>query len=220
MHIYQIERDLLREHIKKFADYIKGNTLDVGGGAFKRYTDLFKKITKYTILDINPGLKPDIVGNADSMPVGDGSFDSIVCTQVLGDVPNPFRVVQEFSRVLRHGGVVLLTEGFINELHDMPLDFWRFTNFGLEEIFKKNGFEIVAVERIGGFFAVQAQMKIRYAIERLKLYRKPFWAGLLSPLFRLLGKLAKFLDKIDHSDINHRFALDWIIVANKIIIKK
>lgn len=215
MYIYQVERKLLQDAVAKFAHYIHGDILDVGGGSVRRYAGLFKRKTKYFTLDINPELHPDILGSADAIPVPDSSFDSIVCTQVIGDVLEPRKVIREFHRVLKPGGTVLLTEGFFNELHDEPQDFWRFTNFALKHMFEEADFKVLVIERVGGFFAAQAQMKTRYFINRFNLYRRPILSRLFSPIFKITGRFAILYDKLDSSSANSKFALDWIIVAEK-----
>ncbi len=47
---------------------------------------------------------------ATSLPFEDGRFDAVVCTQVLEYVPDIARALEEFRRVLRSGGRVLLID--------------------------------------------------------------------------------------------------------------
>lgn len=216
VYIYQVERKLLKNAIAKFSHYISGDVLDVGGGSFHRYAGLFKKKTKYSTLDINPESHPDVLGSATAIPVKEGSFDSIVCTQVIGDVLEPSKVIKEFHRVLKSGGTILLTEAFLNEMHDEPNDFWRFTNFVLKNMFEEAGFKILFIERVGGFFAVQAQMKTRYFINRFNLYRKPILGRFFSLVFKIMGEFSILCDRMDKSQANQKFVLDWIVVAEKI----
>ena len=189
--------------------------MDVGSGSFKRYVNLFSNVTEYKTIDVNPDFKPDIIGKAEKIPVEDSTFDSIVCTQVLGDLVNPRDAVKEFYRIIRSGGIVLLTEGFMNEITDEPRNYWRFTNFILKEIFESEGFEIAALEQIGGFFTVQAQMWTRYIINTFNLYNHKYFSKLFSLCFKVMGKIAFFLDKMDTRRPNRKFALGWIIIAKK-----
>jgi len=211
--IFQPERFLLEEQIKKYSRYIKGVVLDVGTGKIKRYTSLFK-CDKYITLDINKEHKPDIVASADHTPLNNNSVDSILCTQVLGDIKNPSEVIKEFYRVLKPGGIVLLTESLLNELHDEPNDFWRFTKFGFKYLFEKSGFKVIDIDQRGGFFTSRAQLKIRYFIDRLNLYNKK-WSWILRPILKFYGKFMLFLDKIDKSKANRKHALGWCVLAKK-----
>ena len=46
----------------------------------------------------------DIISDITSIPVNDGEFDAILCTEVLEHVPNPNDAIKELCRVLRPGG--------------------------------------------------------------------------------------------------------------------
>jgi len=66
----------------------------------------------------------------------DGQFDFVVCDQVLEHVEgNPQRAVDEIHRVLKPGGVAVLTTCFLNPIHNDPGDFWRFTPSALKMLF-------------------------------------------------------------------------------------
>jgi len=211
--IFQPDRVLLKKQIAKFSHYVKGDVLDVGSGRFDRYSDLFK-CKKYIKLDVNQESKPDIIGSAEKIPLDNQSIDSIVCTQVLGDVKDLNRAISEFFRVLKPGGVVLLTESFAAAIHDEPNDFWRFTDFSLKYLFENNGFEIKGIDRRGGFWASLSQSKIRYLIDRLNLYNN-FLGKLLRFPISICGRLALWIDKIDKSSASARQTLGWLIIAIK-----
>jgi len=213
MYIYQPERTLLKKQIKKYAHYIKGIVLDVGAGRSKRYVSYFR-CDKYLTLDIDPEAQPDILASADKIPLENNSINSIVCTQVLGDVVDPLAVLKEFYRVLKPGGVVLLTESLMSEMHDEPIDYWRFTKFGFEHLFQKANFKIVSINQRGGFFSVEAQNRIRYLIERCHLYSHRF-ARFLNFFIIFYTKFMMFLDKLDKSQANKKFALGWCVLAKK-----
>ena len=75
----------------------------------------------------------------------DGSFDAVLCIEVLEHVADPFKAVAEIKRVLRPGGRLLLTVPFLGAFHgksgltpgheDYP-DYWRFTHQGLQLMFR------------------------------------------------------------------------------------
>jgi len=46
----------------------------------------------------------DYVSDAMQIPVADGFFDAVLCTEVMEHVPEPIRVVNELSRILRGAG--------------------------------------------------------------------------------------------------------------------
>src|SRR6185437_4412540 len=82
----------------------------------------------------------DFVGGADSIRVADETFDAVLLTQVLEHVREPLRVVRELHRVLKRGGRLFLTAPLVWELHDLPHDFYRFTENGLRYLVEEAGF--------------------------------------------------------------------------------
>lgn len=211
--IFKPERYLLNKQIKKFSSYIKGDVLDVGSGKSDRYSKFFK-FNKYIRLDISPDCEPDIVADAQNIPLPDKSFDSIISTQGLEHMTNPTKVIMEFYRVLRENGYCLVTVPFFNEMHEEPHDYWRFTKYSLEMMFKEAGFNIVSIEPRGGFFAVIAQLFTRYFIDKFSLFERKIGA-IINPFLKLFGLIMIWLDKIDRSDSNRKFSIGWVAVVQK-----
>ena len=56
-------------------------------GIVEKTIQLFNPEVNIVSLDINPSLKPDIIGSALNLPFKKGSFDSILCAQVLEHIP-------------------------------------------------------------------------------------------------------------------------------------
>lgn len=48
-----------------------------------------------------------VLGDVEAMPFADGSFGTVVCTEVLEHVPNPAIALAEIRRVLRPGGTLI-----------------------------------------------------------------------------------------------------------------
>lgn len=50
-----------------------------------------------------------VLADAESLPFTDGSFDVVVSATVIQNAPSPERVLNEIARVLRKGGLAVLT---------------------------------------------------------------------------------------------------------------
>lgn len=212
-YIYKTGRMELYEQIKRHASLIKGRVLDVGASAFPRYKGLFS-FNEYVTMDMKIGKGVDVVGKAEEIPFPDDSFDSIVCTQVLGDVYELPKAFKEFYRVLVPGGRALITENLFDSLHDEPYDYWRFTAHSFRRLAENAGFEVEVLEKRGGYWSVMAQMRARYWIERLSANGKWF-SRIMSIVLKMLGMWARFLDSRDTSRANKLFTHGYLLIAHK-----
>ncbi len=214
MYIFQPERLLLRKQVMKYAHYITGKVLDVGAGDGERYKGLFS-CEQYLTMDVHAGPGIDVVGRGEKIPLPSMSIDSIVCTQVFEHLNLPFEAVKEFHRILKQGGYVLLTAPQMNELHEEPNDFFRYTKYGLIHMFENGGFKTIAHEQRGGFFTTRAQMLIRYLIDRFHLYQHPIIGKLVGKCILPYGKMMMWFDVLDTSQSNRKHTLGWCMVFQK-----
>jgi len=214
MIIFQPQRFLSRRGVSKYANKINGILLDAGSGKNCRYNS-YLNFNKKISIDFDDKKNPDIVANLENIPLNNESVDSILCTQVLNDLENPPQALEEFFRILKPGGYLVMIDDLMLELHNEPNDYWRFTPISVKMLLLKVGFKIEVIDKLGGFFASQAQNNIRYLINRFNLYDKKFIFG-LQHLIKIYGILMIFLDKIDKSEVNKQFPISWLVVAKKI----
>jgi SAM-dependent methyltransferase len=102
--------------------------LDINGSA--RHVLAPKKPALYLGIDIRHGPGVDLICSLEEAParLGSGTFDTVVCTEVLEHVRNWRMAVAALKELVRPGGWLILTTrspGF--PLHDFPGDFWRFS---------------------------------------------------------------------------------------------
>jgi len=72
--------------------------------------------------------------DAHSLPWEENTFDCVALNQVLEHVKRPWDVMKEAHRVLRPGGIAIVCSPFFYQVHHYPIDLWRFTVEGLEEL--------------------------------------------------------------------------------------
>ena len=131
-----------------------GTLLDVGCG-IKPYERVFEPfVDNYIGLDFSPesgyrGNDADVCGDAARMPIADSSVDTILCTEVMVNLPEPERAITEFARVLRPGGVLIITAPFVYPVHD-ERDFFRFSGDGLAAMIKRRGMTVEKVVPLSG----------------------------------------------------------------------
>jgi SAM-dependent methyltransferase len=103
--------------------------------------------TEYLTLDIRPDAGADIVGDLHDVPRESASLDTVIATEVLEHCYDPARAVGEVHRLLRPGGVCVLSTRFVHPYHPDPHDYFRFTNEGLAHLFAE--FSQVQIRPLG-----------------------------------------------------------------------
>jgi SAM-dependent methyltransferase len=165
--------------------------LDVGCG-IKPYLPFFADaVAEYVGVDVaNPAA--DLEGTAEEIPVADGSYDLVLCTQTLEHVDDPGRAVRELRRVVAPGGRVLASTHGVMVYHPNPQDLWRWTHAGLERLFRNNGrWSAVTVTPGSGTTACTAMLVAIYVHLFFKQLRV---AALASPLVAALNVGAGAVD--------------------------
>lgn len=161
-----------REFLKAWSSVVHGHVLDLGAGRAKYKPMLQSVASEYTAFDMAEGPNIDVVGDVHALPFGDGSFDTVVCTQVIEHVCEPWRVVEEIARVLKPGGVCVLTTPFMMPHHADPHDYYRYTPDGASHLFRRTGLEIDASGKYGGANVVAAET-LKFLFCNPYVHRKP-----------------------------------------------
>ena len=127
----KITRGRLDNFISKYRDSDK-LTLDLGSRN-SPYREYFKNIIG---LDISVGKNVDVVGDAHNLPFEEDKFDIILCIEALEHFHNPIVAISEMRRVLKNNGLLILSTRFVFPIHDAPGDYYRYTKYGLKNLFK------------------------------------------------------------------------------------
>lgn len=118
------ERKGLRAMRKDLLSQCTGNVLEVGAGTGLNIPHYDRGLARLVLTEPDPHMAVKlraavsreriaaevIEAPAESLPVPDASFDTVVSTLVLCTVPAPDAVIREVRRVLKHGGRFLFIE--------------------------------------------------------------------------------------------------------------
>ncbi len=135
--------------------------LDVGAGSAP-YKRLFSHV-QYESVDFHKVAKKYanstyVADICEGIPVENGRFKYILCTQVLEHLKEPGKALSELNRVLAPGGMLLCTVPLFYEEHEVPYDFYRYTQFAHRHMFPAAGFQIEKIEWLEGFFGTCGYM--------------------------------------------------------------
>ncbi|KKF02487.1 hypothetical protein WN67_08210 [Mycolicibacterium obuense] len=130
-----MERMLLED----WAQVRRPRILIVGGGTMGSGLEGLYQNSAVDLLGFDVYVSPlvQFVADGHSIPLADGSMDGVVVQAVLEHVLDPAVVVAEIYRVLRDGGIVYSDTPFMQQVHEGPYDFTRFTESGHRYLFKR-----------------------------------------------------------------------------------
>ena len=158
----------------------RGRALDYGAGD-SPYRSLFERaglelIAADITSDNSSVLKIDDEGR---LPARDGYFDLVLSTQVLEHVPDVNRYLKEAHRVLRPGGMLLISTHGSFILHRHPVDLRRWTVDGLRFELEQAGFKVHRVEPHVGILANSTHQR---AFVYGGLLKRSAWTRWLRPI--------------------------------------
>jgi SAM-dependent methyltransferase len=140
--------------LSKFPKNNKKSLLDLGCGSLP-YKPIYKERFSINIAgdyDIRGAI--DVRLDAINLPFPDNSFDVVIFSEVIEHIPNPEAAVIEISRVLKNGGVLLITWPFNYMMHEVPFNYFNITEFGMQHMAKNTGMSIEHIFRRGGVIIV------------------------------------------------------------------
>lgn len=100
----------------------------------------------------------DLVSDIAAIPAADASFDAILCSEVLEHVPEPTQALDEFARLLKPGGTLILTAPFSSIVHQAPYHFCTgFSKYWYQHHLNHRGFRIQTLIANGDWYALLRQ---------------------------------------------------------------
>ena len=165
--LYSETRYAVIKWLEKELPSVSGSVIDIGAGGWQVPKQLldFKKIKEYKTFDKkyygDSKNTVDYYGDIQSMDASwSNKWDAILCLEVIECVPDLFKAFSEMYRILKPGGVLLLScpfnyrhfgDGSWNDPKKDKrgvVDYWRPSKQGLELLAKQ--FSKAQVEGFGG----------------------------------------------------------------------
>ncbi len=141
-------------HLKTSCAELTGFVLDIGCADGKpraqlRDDALYVGLDYYSTATDWYNTRPSLYGDAQSLPIASNSIDHSLLLDVLEHIPDPDLCLAEIHRTLKPGGSLTIQVPFLYPVHDAPLDFHRWTRFGLIRAAKKHGYRVSDETAIG-----------------------------------------------------------------------
>jgi SAM-dependent methyltransferase len=189
---------IARIYLRLVRTHARGRLLDLGCGhvpLYGFYKDLISNVTcadwpnschQNSFLDLALDISRDL-------PFQDESFDTVIRTDVLEHLPEPQNAIYNIARVLAPNGKLILGVPFQYQLHEEPLDFYRYTEFALRRFASLAGLDVIDLSRFGGAPEVVADISTKVVSYFSPLAVRPY-AAMASLFLRIypLPRLSRF----------------------------
>lgn len=199
-----------------FEKYAHGKMADIGCGT-KPYKELLAShVDEHIGIDHqdtqHQQSEIDISASAYDIPLNNETFDFILCTDVLEHLEEPSKAIAEAYRLLKKNCYAIYSVPLFWHIHEAPRDFYRYTKYGLEYLFKKNGFQVVEIKVVSGFWITFSQ-EFCYYLLKFRKYGKvnPLW-WIIPVVIHFVQIIGLLLNKIDKDE---NFATEYIAVVKK-----
>jgi len=192
---------MLEASLAQCQAFVKGHLLDVGCGRCPYKRTFFAGARKYIGTDyLSDRSHPDVISSAVQIPFAANSFDTVVSTEVLEHVPEPFQAIREMRRVLKPGGFLILSTPMYWPRHEEPYDFFRYPYDGILYFVKESGLELTKLFNRGRSYVFLGQ-----AVQHVH----PVAA---KPVSWLINKFFLWCDRRLKHDV---LTMGWTVVARK-----
>lgn len=166
LHPLHLTRSGLYAAFRNLIPQLTGKMMDFGCG-LKPYEAMFT-VDDYVGVDYKGDgptyshHKVDVFYDGHTLPFEGDHFDSIFSSEVFEHVFNLPEIMKELHRVLKPGGLILVSCPFAFGEHEAPADYARYTSFAIKSLFTSHGFEVVHYEKTGSFIEAIVQQRIAY----------------------------------------------------------
>jgi SAM-dependent methyltransferase len=218
-HDYIVMKHLVDDLRRVIPLYARGDVLDIGCGN-KPYEPLFNGTSEsYVGCDVvqSSENKVDVICEAVNLRFEDAQFDTVFSTQVIEHVEDPFGMLAQANRVLKNDGIIIVSAPFCWELHEQPYDFFRYSRYGLEAMFRKHNFEIIELKANGGKWAALFQMNLNIIYSTFT--KRTVLRRIIKVLFihfKLTTLINSFACWLDRKFYDELLTLNYVIVGKKL----
>lgn len=154
-------------------------------------------------------------GTIERVPMKDGCADCVLSTQVLEHVESPTTVVDEIERILKIGGVAIVSTHGVFPVHPCPNDYWRWTDSGLRRLFERfDKVQVIAANSTFGTLASLLEDQVHY---HLFMRKSRVWIACQLSIGWLINLVGDVAEKIRSNALSDRPLVGvYVVVATRL----
>jgi SAM-dependent methyltransferase len=209
--------DIVAQHYQAYLKkYASGNLIDLGCGKVPLY-GVYKDYVENSICvdwDNTLNKNPFIDYHCDlnqRLPFGDKQFDTILLSDVLEHISEPEKLWLEIARIIKPGGKLIMNVPFFYKIHEMPHDYYRYTEYALRRFAQNCGLKVLLLKSMGGVPEILSDLMAK-TIFSLPIIGKPM-AILIQQLCRIFIQTAPGRKLSEKTSI--LYPLGYFMVAEK-----
>lgn len=198
-----------RAYQKSIQQHAHGRLVDLGCGKVPLFGLYRHLVSEVTCVDwpnsLHPSAHIDIETDLNAeLPLASDRYDTIIATDVLEHLSDPFIFWREAYRILAPGGKIVLGVPFLYWLHEEPHDYFRYTKHRLRRFCEEVQLVVEEIVAYGGPLAVVMDI----------LGKNTPWAAASlqrSFIWLLQSRLGRLMDERQRES----FPIGYILVAAK-----
>jgi SAM-dependent methyltransferase len=156
----RIMADAIAKHYDEYTKHhVRGSLLDLGCGKVPLYECYKQYISDNTCADWGNTLHKNAYLDCEhdlntKLPFADEQFDTIILSDVLEHIYQPRLLWHEMHRVLKPNGKILMNVPFFYWLHEVPFDYYRYTEHTLRRFAEETHSKIHVLKPLGGVIEI------------------------------------------------------------------